>query len=245
MNGQKTAEFLNEALNGKSIKEKLTYLTQKYPDKVIFTTSFGYEDQLISDIIFRNDFPLEVVTLDTGRMFEETYKVYRSTLERYGKTIKAFFPPAEKVEKLLREKGPFSFYESIENRKECCFIRKVIPLKRALKDNEIWITGLRSAQSDNRSEMKEFEWDAGNSIVKYNPLREWSLEKVKDYVKKHNVPYNTLHDKGFVSIGCEPCTRAIKPGENFRAGRWWWEQNSGKECGLHEDGQNSVKESKR
>ena len=234
MDNQNAAAFLNEELKGKSIEEKLKYLTDKYPGKVIFTTSFGYEDQVITDIIFRNNLPIEVVTLDTGRMFEETYKVYRSTLEKYGKPIKAFFPPTDKVEKLLNEKGPFSFYESLENRKECCFIRKVIPLKRALEGKAIWITGLRAAQSDNRSEMKGFEWDSGNKIVKFNPLRKWDLDEVKNYVKENNVPYNVLHDKGFVSIGCEPCTRAIKPGENFRAGRWWWEQNSGKECGLHE-----------
>jgi len=223
----------NNQLKGKSIVEKLQFLVENHAGKVIFTTSFGYEDQVITDLIFRNNFAVEVITLDTGRMFEETYKVFRSTLEKYDKPIKAYFPPAEKVEQLLKEKGPFSFYESLENRKECCFIRKVIPLKRALNGNEIWITGLRASQSENRSDMKEFEWDEGNQIVKYNPLLEWSLEEVKDYVQKNNVPYNILHDRGFVSIGCEPCTRAVKPGEDFRAGRWWWEQNSGKECGLH------------
>jgi phosphoadenosine phosphosulfate reductase len=223
----------NNQLKGKSIVEKLQVLVENHTGKVIFTTSFGYEDQVITDLIFRNNFAVEVITLDTGRMFEETYKVFRSTREKYGKPIKTYFPPAEKVEQLLKEKGPFSFYESLENRKECCFIRKVIPLKRALNGNEIWITGLRASQSENRSDMKEFEWDEGNQIVKYNPLLDWSLEEVKEYVKKNNVPYNILHDRGFVSIGCEPCTRAIKPGEDFRAGRWWWEQNSGKECGLH------------
>jgi len=233
MNVQETVAFLNEHLNGKSIDEKLKYLTENYSEKVIFTTSFGYEDQVITDIIFQNEFPIKVVTLDTGRMFEETYKVLRSTREKYKKHIEVYFPPTEKVEELLREKGPFSFYESIENRKECCFIRKVIPLKRALKGNEVWITGLRAAQSENRGEMKEFEWDSGNQIIKYNPLRDWTLDDVKNYVKNNNVPYNILHDKGFVSIGCEPCTRAIQRGESFRAGRWWWEQNSGKECGLH------------
>jgi phosphoadenosine phosphosulfate reductase len=234
MNGLDKAEFLNSELHQMSITEKLRYLTEVYKGNVVFTTSFGFEDQVISDFIFRNNFPVEVVTLDTGRMFEETYKVYRSTVEKYGKPITAFFPPADKVEKLLKEKGPFSFYESLENRKECCYIRKVIPLKRALKGHEIWITGLRAAQSENRSDLAEFEWDENNQIIKYNPLLEWSLDDVKDYVKENNVPYNVLHDRGFVSIGCEPCTRAIKPGENFRAGRWWWEQNSGKECGLHE-----------
>jgi phosphoadenosine phosphosulfate reductase len=227
------AEKYNSELRGKSIAEKLQFLAENHPGKVVFTTSFGYEDQVITDILFRNNFGVEVVTLDTGRLFEETYKVYRSTLEKYGKPIRAFFPPADKVEELLNKKGPFSFYESLENRKECCFIRKVIPLKRALAGNEIWITGLRASQSENRSDMQEFEWDEGNQILKYNPLLNWSLDEVKEYIKLNHVPYNILHDRGFVSIGCEPCTRAIKPGEDFRAGRWWWEQNSGKECGLH------------
>lgn len=233
MNGAKTVNFLNTELEGVSIVEKLKFLVDSYPGKVVFTTSFGYEDQVITDFIFSNNIPVNVVTLDTGRLFEETYKVYRSTLEKYKKPIKAYFPPTDKVEKLLDEKGPFSFYESLENRKECCFIRKVIPLKRALEGNEIWITGLRASQSENRSDLFEFEWDGGNEIIKYNPLLEWGLDQVKEYVKQNHVPYNVLHDKGFVSIGCEPCTRAIQPGENFRAGRWWWEQNSGKECGLH------------
>ncbi|HYQ56442.1 MAG TPA: phosphoadenylyl-sulfate reductase [Draconibacterium sp.] len=233
MKMQELTNKYNIQLEEKSIVEKLQYLVEAHPGKVVFTTSFGYEDQVITDIIFKNDLPVKVVTLDTGRLFPETYKVYRSTLEKYNKTIKAYFPPAEEVEKMLEEKGPFSFYESLENRKECCYIRKVIPLKRALKGNDIWITGLRASQSDNRSDMKFFEFDAGNDIVKFNPLMEWSLEETIDWVKKFNVPYNVLHDKGFVSIGCQPCTRAIQPGEDFRAGRWWWEQGSGKECGLH------------
>ena len=235
MDGNKIAQQLNTDLNGKSILEKLEFLVEKYVGKIVFTTSFGYEDQVITDLIFRNGLPIEVVTLDTGRMFEETYKVFRSTLERYGKPIKAYFPPTDKVEKLVNEKGPFSFYESVENRKECCYIRKVIPLKRALEGKDIWITGLRASQSANRSGLHEFEWDEGNEIIKFNPLLDWELDEVKKYVKDKNVQYNVLHDKGFVSIGCEPCTRAIKPGEDFRAGRWWWEQNSGKECGLHEN----------
>ncbi len=234
MINQDKAEFLENELNGMSIPEKLNYLAGAFKGKIVFTTSFGYEDQVITDLIFRNNVAIEVVTLDTGRLFEETYKVLRSTREKYGKPIKVYFPPSDKVEKLLNEKGPFSFYESLENRKECCFIRKVIPLRRALQGNDIWITGLRASQSENRSDLKELEWDEGNQIIKYNPLLSWSLEEVVEYVKKNNVPYNVLHDRGFVSIGCEPCTRAIKPGEDFRAGRWWWEQNSGKECGLHE-----------
>jgi phosphoadenosine phosphosulfate reductase len=227
-------QALEKILKGNSILQKMDYLTSRYHGRVIFTTSFGYEDQVITDMIFRNDIAVEVVTLDTGRLFEETYKVMRSTREKYSKPVRVYFPPRKDVERLMTEKGPFSFYESIENRKECCYIRKVMPLKRALKGKKIWITGLRTSQSETRQALHEFEWDDGNNIIKFNPLLDWSLEQVKEYIKKNNVPYNVLHDKGFVSIGCEPCTRAIKEGEDFRAGRWWWEHNSGKECGLHE-----------
>jgi len=234
MIGQNLVDFLNEELKENTIVEKLRYLVGAHRGSVIFTTSFGYEDQVITDFIFKNNFDIKVVTLDTGRLFPETYKVYNSTLDNYKKPISVYFPPTEKVEELLNKKGPFSFYESLENRKECCFIRKVIPLKRALAGNEIWITGLRASQSENRSDLQEFEWDGGNQIIKFNPLLDWSLDETIDYIKENHVPYNILHDRGFVSIGCEPCTRAIKAGEDFRAGRWWWEQNSGKECGLHE-----------
>ncbi len=234
MDGHSIVYQLIKELEGKSITEKLRQLALSFPEKVVFTTSFGYEDQVITDMIFTEDIPLEVVTLDTGRMFEETYKAFRSTVEKYGKNIRVFFPPADKVEKLMTEKGPFSFYESVENRKECCFIRKVIPLKRALEGKSVWITGLRADQSANRSTLHEFEWDEANGIVKFNPLIDWNIDQVKQYVKEKHVPYNVLHDRGFISIGCEPCTRAVRPGEDFRAGRWWWEQNSGKECGLHE-----------
>lgn len=234
MIGPDNVEMLNTKFSSETIVEKLEFITSNHPGKVVFTTSFGYEDQVITDIIFRNNLPVKVITLDTGRLFPETYKVFSSTVEKYGKQISVFFPPTDLVEKMVTEKGPFSFYESLENRKECCYIRKVLPLKRALAGHEIWITGLRASQSENRSSLKEFEWDEGNRIIKYNPLLSWSLEQTIDYIKQHRVPYNVLHDKGFVSIGCQPCTRAIRPGEDFRAGRWWWEQNSGKECGLHE-----------
>lgn len=234
MKGKGLADSLNKSLSGKTIVEKLSFLVENHSGKVIFTTSFGYEDQVITDIIFNNNFEIKVITLDTGRLFPETYKVYNSTLDKYKKPILVYFPPAEKVEEMVNKKGPFSFYESLENRKECCFIRKVIPLKRALEGNEIWITGLRASQSENRSDLQEFEWDEVNQLIKYNPLLNWSLEQTVEYIKVNHVPYNVLHDKGFVSIGCQPCTRAIQPGEDFRAGRWWWEQSSGKECGLHE-----------
>lgn len=233
MKNVKLIEELNTVAKEKSPAEILSIVAGRFPGKTVFTTSFGYEDQAISDMIFSKDLSIGVVTLDTGRMFEETYKVWQRTLEKYQKPILPFFPEPEDVEKLLREKGPLSFYESLENRKECCFIRKVKPLNRALKGAECWITGLRASQSEGRSSLDYFMWDEAYQLIKFNPLLDWSLQEVIDFVHKNNVPYNALHDRGFVSIGCEPCTRAIKPGEDFRAGRWWWEQNSGKECGLH------------
>lgn len=225
--------LLNEKSEGRPIEEVLRILVAEHEGKVVFTSSFGIEDQVITDYIFRNDIPVKVVTLDTGRLFEETYKTYNRTLEKYTKPIVPYFPKHEAVEKMLQEKGPFSFYSSIENRKECCNIRKVEPLARALEGMEIWITGLRASQSENRSNLSLFNYDGGFAIIKYNPLLHWSLDECRRYVNENNVPYNVLHDRGFVSIGCAPCTRAIQPGEDFRAGRWWWEDNSKKECGLH------------
>lgn len=224
---------IEKSITGKSLEDSLLALAGKYPGEVVFSTSFGYEDQAIAHIIFSNDIPVEVFTLDTGRLFAETYSVWNSTLDRYKKTIKAYYPKAQEVEKMVSANGPNSFYESVENRKECCFIRKVEPLKRALKGNKIWVTGIRAEQSGNRKDMPQVEWDEGNQIIKYHPLLHWTFDEVKDFIKKHNIPYNSLHNRGFVSIGCAPCTRAIKPGEDFRAGRWWWESSDKKECGLH------------
>ncbi len=217
-----------------SIEKALGKLATLFPEKVIFSTSFGYEDQVLTHIITKHNLPIEIFTLDTGRLFQETYSVFNNTLDRYKKGISVFYPNTNAVESLLTEKGPFSFYESIENRKECCFIRKVEPLKRALSGYSVWVTGIRSEQSVNRNTMEELEWDEGNKIIKYHPLLNWSFEQIKEYIHQHNIPYNALHDKGFVSIGCAPCTRAIKEGEDFRSGRWWWEDTSKKECGLHQ-----------
>jgi phosphoadenosine phosphosulfate reductase len=224
---------ITELIKNKSPEEALAALANAFPGKVVFSTSMGYEDQVISHFIFANQLPIDVFTLDTGRLFNETYSVLNSTLERYKTTIKVMYPQTDAIEKLVSEKGPLSFYESFENRKECCFIRKVEPLKRALKGKEIWVTGIRADQSGNRNDMPLVEWDEANQIVKFHPILNWTLEEVNAYINKHNIPYNSLHDKGFVSIGCAPCTRAIKEGEDFRAGRWWWEQNDKKECGLH------------
>lgn len=228
-----TVNTLLTKTKGLSIKETLAFFTIEYKDKVVFSTSFGQEDQVITALIATNDFPITIFTLDTGRLFQETYDVFHKTLKKYKKEIKVFFPEANAVEKLLKEKGPNSFYESVENRKQCCFIRKVAPLTKALKGNAIWITGLRAEQSENRSDLDFFEYDAHFDIIKFNPLLKWTLAEVQKYIDDNNVPQNALHKQGFVSIGCAPCTRAIEPGEEIRAGRWWWE-SSHKECGLHQ-----------
>ena len=221
------------AIASKTIEEALNILTEKHRGKIVFSTSFGFEDQIIAHIIFSNNIPIKVFTLETGRLFNETYSVWSRTYSIYKKNIAAFFPDTKNVEQLVHYKGPNSFYESIENRKECCHIRKVEPLIRALKGNEIWITGIRKEQSKNRNKMENIEWDESHKLIKYHPLFEWEFEQVKNFIKKYNIPYNALHDKGFPSIGCAPCTRAVKEGEDARAGRWWWENNSKKECGLH------------
>lgn len=221
-----------EELENLNLVASLRLVSEKYPNKVVFSTSFGQEDQVITDAIFRNGLAIQVFTLDTGRLFPETYELMDKTKARYKATFKTYFPDTEKVEQFVESKGFNSFYESVENRKACCGIRKIVGLKRALKGNEVWITGLRAEQSDNRSSMSIWEYDGGNQIFKFNPLVNWSFEQMETYLKDNNVPQNSLHKKGFVSIGCQPCTRAIEPGEHPRAGRWWWEESQ-KECGLH------------
>ena len=213
--------------------EILKSIVQIKGEKIVFSSSLSAEDQVITDMIFHNNLDIEIFTLDTGRMFPETYQTLQKTLEKYQKEIKVYFPDADEVEVLMTKKGAYSFYDSLENRKECCEIRKVKPLKRALQGKTIWITGIRSEHSQNRTEMQKFEWDAANIITKIHPLLHWSNDEVWTYIKANNVPYNGLQDKGFISIGCQPCTRAVLDGEDYRAGRWWWEDASKKECGLH------------
>lgn len=224
---------IKQALNGLNTVEKLHYLAEKYKDRIVFSTSFGWEDQAITHLIFANNIPIKVFTLETGRLFPETYYVWNRTLEIYQQPIHAYFPQSDLLQDMVAKKGPNSFYESVENRKECCYIRKIEPLKRALAGNEIWITGIRAEQSTNREGMEDLEWDEGNQMIKFHPIFDWTLDDVKQYIKENNIVYNTLHDKGFPSIGCAPCTRAVREGEDFRAGRWWWEDQSKKECGLH------------
>lgn len=240
-NPDKKKQIMNEVrlneikklIDDKPVEESLLLLSEKFKDKIVFSTSLSLEDQVITDIIYSNDLPIRIFTIDTGRLFNETYSVLNKTNEFYDKKIQIYFPKNDSVENLVNEKGPFSFYGSVENRKECCFIRKVEPLNRALAGMQAWITGIRAEHSVTRQEMNKIEWDEIHRVFKFHPLLDWSTQKVKDYIKKHNVPYNLLHDKGFVSIGCSPCTRAVIEGEDFRAGRWWWEDNTKKECGLH------------
>lgn len=210
----------------------LRWIAEQFPGQVVFSTSFGQEDQVLADLIWKNDIPIRIFTLDTGRLFQETYDLMDLTRAKYKKPFAVYFPESSAVEKFVEEKGFNGFYDSVDNRKQCCYIRKVAPLNRALKGAKVWITGLRAEQSDNRKDMPIWEWDESKQLYKYNPLIHWTFEQVLNYLKTNNVPYNRLHDEGFISIGCAPCTRAVQPGEHPRAGRWWWEQSQ-KECGLH------------
>ncbi len=227
-------EEIKKIVEGLSEVEAIRALAEAFPGKVVFSTSLGYEDQVITHFIYSSDLPVKVFTLETGRLFKETQDTLDATNIFYKKKIEVFSPIKTSVDKLIEAKGAFSFYDSVEDRKECCYIRKVEPLKRALAGNEIWITGIRAQQSEGRNEMPRLEWDESNQMIKFHPILHWGFEEVKNFINLHKIPYNPLHDRGYVSIGCEPCTRAVKPGEDFRAGRWWWENSSAKECGLHE-----------
>lgn len=220
--------FFSESNTSNLIK----YIIENHKN-VAFSSSLGAEDQVITDMIFKVDKETKVFTLDTGRLHSETYKVLDATNLKYGVKLEVYFPKFESVENLYKTQGVNGHFESIENRKNCCNIRKIEPLKRALEGVNIWITGLRASQSVTRNSMKAIEWDENFKVIKINPLLNWSEDDVWDYIKENKVPYNKLHDIGYPSIGCEPCTRAIKDGEDIRAGRWWWENPEHKECGLH------------
>ena len=234
-------DSLVQLINPQNVVESIANIASAHSDKVVFSSSFSWEDQIISHLIFKNNIPVKVFTLDTGRLFSETYTTWSNTVDRYQKKIEAYYPNEISLQEFVSSKGPNSFYDSVENRKQCCFIRKVEPLQRALKRNEVWITGIRAAHSNGRSDMPMIEYDGSNNIVKFHPLMHWTTEEVTDFIKAEGIPYNPLHDKGFVSIGCKPCTRAINPGDDFRAGRWWWEDSSKKECGLHVHVENKQK----
>ena len=201
--------------------------------RVAFSTSLGLEDQAILHTIAETRVEIDVFTLDTGRHFPETLETLDRSQQRYGLRVRVIAPDADDLEKLVARDGLFGFRLSVEARKACCNVRKVRPLRRALEGAAVWITGLRRGQSAGRGEVTLAAWDEEYRLLKVNPLADWSLERLEAYVAANNVPVNPLHARGFPSIGCQPCTRAIAPGEDVRAGRWWWEQEDGKECGLH------------
>jgi phosphoadenosine phosphosulfate reductase len=226
-------EEVSSVVQSMTVVDSLRWLSEQFPGEVSYSTAFGLEGQVITHFIFKNKIPIKVFTLETGRQFQETYNVWRATNEKYGVNIDAYYPQAFSVEELLKKKGPNSFYESVENRKECCYIRKIEPLNRALKGQKIWISGVRAEHSEQRSEMKQVEWDEQRQMIKVYPLFFWTLDEVKGLIRNENIPYNELFDKGFTSIGCAPCTRAVRNGDDARSGRWWWENNTEKECGIH------------
>ena len=227
--------ILNERFRGRKTTEILSYFLKEYKGRITFASSLGAEDQVLTHMIAAIDPDVRIFTLDTGRLFPETYDLIERTNSRYNISMEVYFPEAAKVEKMVREKGVNLFYSSVENRKQCCHIRKIEPLHRALEGYEMWMTGLRKEQSVTRNNFALIEIDDNNhGRVKINPLIDWSGKDIWDFINKHNIPYNKLHDQGFPSIGCQPCTRAIQPGEDLRAGRWWWEMPEHKECGLHQ-----------
>jgi len=225
---------LNEKL--KTPQEVLRWALDDLHPRIAFASSFGAEDVAVIDMIMKINPKARIFTLDTGRLNQETYDVMDEIRSKYNTNIEVMFPDHNEVEQMVRVNGMNLFYQSTGNRKLCCGIRKVHPLNKMLSTLDGWITGLRADQTEVRSNATKIEIDSQhNDIIKVNPLLEWTWEQTWDYIKKNNVPYNKLHDKGFPSIGCEPCTRAIKPGEPLRAGRWWWESDTQKECGLHAD----------
>lgn len=224
---------LEKELLRRSLPERIQFIASYFAgERLVFSTSFGQEDQAITQAIASTKSAIEIFTLDTGRQFQESYELMDLTIKKYGISLQTFFPNSAAVETLVAEKGFNSFYTSVENRKECCFVRKMEPLNRALQGAKVWITGLRAEQSDNRADMPIIEWEEKRQLWKINPLIDWSFTQLENYLQEHKIPQNPLHKKGFISIGCAPCTRAISEGEHPRAGRWWWE-NSQKECGLH------------
>ncbi|MCG3686894.1 phosphoadenylyl-sulfate reductase [Aliarcobacter butzleri] len=232
MSKKEDLKNINKELENKTTVDVIAYFLDNFKN-VALSSSLAAEDQVLTDILLKKNKNASIFTLDTGRLHTETYDVMDATNLKYGIKIDVFFPDNENVQKLYKTQGVNGHYESIENRKNCCNIRKIEPLKRALKDVEVWVTGLRASQSVTRTDMPLVEWDENFNVIKVNPLINWSQEDVWDYIKTNKVPYNKLHDQGFPSIGCAPCTRAIKDGEDIRAGRWWWENPEHKECGLH------------
>ncbi len=230
---QKDLRELNRELERMTPEEIISYFTTQYKGEIALSNSMSMEDQVLTDMICKIDPSVRIFTLDTGRVFPEVYDLIDRTKAKYSKSIEIFFPNAESIEKMVAENSVNLFYESVEKRKLCCAVRKIEPLRRAFKGLKVWICGLRQEQSITRYGLRPVEWDEFNGLLKVSPLYNWSSTKVREYIDQHEVPYNELCDQGFLSIGCQPCTRAVQEGEDERAGRWWWESPESKECGLH------------
>lgn len=241
---QDSIKELNEQFKDAKVTELIHFVNDTFNNKVALASSLGVEDQLLSAVSIQQNPSMRIFVLDTGRLNQETYDVMAKTSKTYSFNYEVYCPDSSELEQLYHKKGPNSFYERIENRKECCAIRKVKPLTRVLATVDAWITGIRRSQSVTRQHTELFEWDHTFNILKINPLTFWSEDDVWNYVKQHHIPYNELHDKGYPSIGCEPCTRPIEKGDDVRAGRWWWEEPEQKECGLHFKDGNVVRNKK-
>ena len=238
------ARELDAAFPSLTPSERLQLLVTRSPGRIVFTTSLGLEDQMLAHLIFRADLPIEVKTLDTGRLFPEAYQVWRDTEEKYGRRIRAVYPNGEALEEMVNDQGIDGLYYAPEFRHRCCGVRKVEPLARALQGASGWITGLRRDQSANRDGMAFVGFDAARGLIKANPLFDWTREEIRVFAEDAHVPVNPLHARGFLSIGCAPCTRAVRPGEPERAGRWWWEEETLRECGLHVEADGRVTRAK-
>lgn len=225
---------LQNRLEPASAIDLLRWAGEEFGGPVALASSFSLEDVVLIDLVARHDLPIGVFSLDTGRLHQETYDVMAKIRDRYDIDIDVYFPNRDRVEEMVRQHGPNGFYESKDHRLECCYVRKVEPLGRALSSVDGWVTGLRRDQNVTRAKTPKVELDRGHGhILKFNPLADWTAEQVREHIEEFNVPYNELHDRGFPSIGCAPCTRPVEPGEDRRAGRWWWEEPESKECGLH------------
>jgi phosphoadenosine phosphosulfate reductase len=226
---------ISEAFPKLDLVQRIATTRRQIEGRIVLTTSFGLEDQAIVDAIFARNLEVEVVTLDTGRFFPETYELWAETERRYDRRISAHYPDHQKLETLVSRQGVNGFLASVDARHACCAVRKVEPLERALAGAAAWITGLRAAQSRDRARIGAASIEPHHQLVKVNPLFDWTRDQVVAHVRERDIPYNALHDRGFLSIGCAPCTRAVAPGEPERAGRWWWEQEAKRECGLHRE----------
>ena len=233
-NAKDNLEELNEIFEDKSSEELLKWAFEIFEDKIVLASSLGLEDQVLTDMAVKINPNANIFFLDTGRINQETYNSLEETMEKYNIKYRIYFPNTEELENFTREYGPNAFYRSLELRHQCCQIRKVEPLQRALSGYSAWITGLRRQQSITRTDIRKIEWDDINNLIKINPLTDWCVIDVTEYIKQNNISYNVLFDKGYTSVGCAPCTRPIKLGEDRRAGRWWWETPEKRECGLHQ-----------